>query len=320
MTYARAEQLTSQEAGFYQAILRQFPERGGPPDAAWLAAEAESHGLDAEAALARLAEHDLLVRDDAGAIVSMYPFSGVPTPHRVTVAGGTPVYSMCAIDALGIPFMLGTDAVTESVDPTTDTPIRVAVRGGRAQWEPATAAFLTASIDTAQGPKAQTCCQVMNFFAAAEAYRANNPGLDGRVLSQEEALERGKRYFGGLLSPEGQEGAWQTMPDGRELGGGNLGTAAALLTLLHLVCCGAPVLIPAALSAGLTLDRVWGPHHTSPLPASSSGLCDLSRTRAGTDGPARRAMPMRAGGEGTTRTSGPGCADQERCQRPLEVS
>jgi hypothetical protein len=207
MTSQRAEQLSGPEGTFYQALLRAFPERGGPPDAAWLSAAAAAHELDAETTLARFVEHDLIVRDPTtGAIASMYPFSGLPTPHRVTVDGGSPVYSMCAIDALGIPFMLGTDAVIESVDPTSNAPIRVEVRGGQAHWDPRTAAVLTAPIDTAQGPKAQSCCPVMNFFAtaaAAEAYRAAHPQLAGRVLTQEEAVEHGQRYFGGLLSPDG---------------------------------------------------------------------------------------------------------------------
>ncbi len=59
MTYQRAEQLTPQEAGFYQAILCQFPARGGPPDAAWLATAAAERRLDAATAPARLEEHDL---------------------------------------------------------------------------------------------------------------------------------------------------------------------------------------------------------------------------------------------------------------------
>ncbi len=207
MTSECAAQLGAAEVGFYQALLREVPRRGGPPDAAWLAAEAAARGLNPDVVLARLEEHDLIVRDPAtGAIVSMYPFSGVPTPHRVAVTSATAVYAMCAIDALGIPFMLGTDAVIESVDPTTNTPIRVEVRDGQACWEPASAVVLTAAIDHAQGPKAQSCCPVMHFFAtaeAAEAYRASNHAIDGRVLTQQEGLEHGQRYFGGLLSPEG---------------------------------------------------------------------------------------------------------------------
>lgn len=136
----------------------------------------------------------------------MYPVSGVPTSHRVTTAGAKPVYSMCAVDALGIPFMLERDAVIESVDPTDGTPIRVEIRDGVASWQPATAAVLTAALEDVVGPKAANCCPIMHFFAtaaAAEAYRLAHPQAKGRVLTQEEAVEHGMRYFGSLLNPDG---------------------------------------------------------------------------------------------------------------------
>ena len=43
---------------------------------------------------------------------------------------------MCAIDALGIPAMLGTDAVITSSDPLTGEPVTVTFTGGRASWDP----------------------------------------------------------------------------------------------------------------------------------------------------------------------------------------
>ena len=72
MTSERAEQLRGSEAAFYQAILREFPARGGAPDAALLTATAAIYGLDAETAFARCEALAVLVRDPAtGAIVSM---------------------------------------------------------------------------------------------------------------------------------------------------------------------------------------------------------------------------------------------------------
>ena len=70
--------------------------------------------IDVQSALQRLRELDLIHWDqNSGDVNVAYPFSGVPTPHRVTLAGMLPAYSMCAIDALGIPSMF-TDAVIES--------------------------------------------------------------------------------------------------------------------------------------------------------------------------------------------------------------
>jgi hypothetical protein len=59
----------------------------------------------------KLATADLLVwMEDEARIISAYPFSGVPTAHQVLIGGRNLLYAMCAIDALGIPFMLGQGA------------------------------------------------------------------------------------------------------------------------------------------------------------------------------------------------------------------
>src|SRR5712691_12248536 len=87
----------------YQAVLRAFAATGRPPEPAELESAARRHGITAGQALATLAAADVLGLDDEGRIRMAYPFSAAPTPHLVTIAGGPLVYSMCAIDALGIP-------------------------------------------------------------------------------------------------------------------------------------------------------------------------------------------------------------------------
>jgi hypothetical protein len=57
--------------------------------------------------LAELDREDFLTLGAGGTIRAAYPFSATQTPHRVRIAGGAEVWSMCAIDALGIPAMLG---------------------------------------------------------------------------------------------------------------------------------------------------------------------------------------------------------------------
>jgi hypothetical protein len=46
-----------------------------------------------------------------GQIDIAYPFSRQPTGHIVRLTGHPPVAAMCAIDALGIPLMTGTQRV-----------------------------------------------------------------------------------------------------------------------------------------------------------------------------------------------------------------
>jgi hypothetical protein len=197
--------LTPTATQLYWAIVLAFPELGGPPDPAWVAQRATALGIDAEATLAEFAVRDLLQRDPAsGAITAAYPFSGVPTPHQVVLAGGEPVYAMCAIDALGIPFMFERDGTVISTDPTDGRPIRVEVRGGQARWDPPGAAVLVGSVGES-GSAAATRCPVINFFASAptaEAYLRSHPTVTGKVVDRDAALEAGKRVFGtsGVLS------------------------------------------------------------------------------------------------------------------------
>lgn len=192
----RVNRLTPAERELHHAILRGFPEFGTPPPADWLAERAPA------ATLADLAAKDVLQLDPAsGAVTAAYPFSGVPTAHRVMVSGGREVFSMCAIDALGIPFMLGIDAVVVSEDPVTGEAIRITVRDGEARWEPATACMVAGCVE-GDGPIAQTLCPIVNFFAApasAEAYLATHPEVSGHVLDQAAAVRSGQRAFREML-------------------------------------------------------------------------------------------------------------------------
>jgi hypothetical protein len=199
MVMERAGTLTPAEQQLHHAILRAFPRLGGAPDAAWLAA----HAVQAGAKVTELAAKDVIQLDPAsGVIVAAYPFSGVPTAHKVEIAGGMPVYAMCAIDALGIPFMLGVDAVVRSIDPMTGETIRINVREGTATWEPVTACMFAGCVE-GDGPVSQTLCPTINFFvspASAEAYAAAHPEITGQVLAQAAAVRSGRCSFGELLS------------------------------------------------------------------------------------------------------------------------
>jgi len=160
-------------------VLLTFLASGEPPDRAALRRFARRHAVPLEATLDRMSEQDLIQREPAtGTIRAAYPFSGVPTAHRVMLsadptpdathsdasssAGGDPVhlYAMCALDALGIPLMLQRDALVTSVDALTGEALQVAIRrvgsaridsgagneqrstasldGWVAHWEPAT--------------------------------------------------------------------------------------------------------------------------------------------------------------------------------------
>src|SRR5258708_19985603 len=127
ITVCRSARLTPAAYQFYCAILRTFPQRGGPPNQTQLRRLARRFALPLAGAGADVAGQDLIQLDAAtGHIRAAYPFSGVPTPHRVTLSRSPngssrdrenqPVFAMCALDALGIPLLPRQQATIVSQD------------------------------------------------------------------------------------------------------------------------------------------------------------------------------------------------------------
>jgi hypothetical protein len=92
---------------------------------------------EVQAAFERLHQKRLLVPepDDPSRIRMAPPFSGVPTPFRVT-ARGQVYYGNCAWDALGVSAALHADAVIEGEDGYSAEPMRLEVRDGHPVPEP----------------------------------------------------------------------------------------------------------------------------------------------------------------------------------------
>lgn len=186
----------------YQAVLRAFAHTGRPPEPAELQDTARRYGLAAGPTLAGLAAADVLGLDGEGRIRMAYPFSATPTPHVVAIAGGPRVHAMCAIDALGIPPMLGAGAVITSSDPLTGAPVTVTFSGGQASWNPPGAVLFAGCADC-DGPSEQVSCGYLNFFAgpaSARDWASQHPEITGSVLDQADAETLGAETFGWLLS------------------------------------------------------------------------------------------------------------------------
>jgi hypothetical protein len=200
----RARRLTPAERGLYRWVLRAFAQHGRPP-VEELIDIASSLGLHAEEALARLAEEDLVHRDQGGEILVAYPFSGTPTAHRVRLDGGREAYAMCAVDALGIPFMLNEPGEIRSRDPLSGAEISVRIQPGVAlEWRPDPAVVLWGATGDC-GPSAATCCQFVHFFSSAENarhYLAEKSQVTGEILAVPIAAEAGRAIFGDVLAPD----------------------------------------------------------------------------------------------------------------------
>lgn len=198
----RTAGLTEPDRELYRFILRTFAV-GVTPGGDELRREAVRLGVEPGTALDRLAEADLAHYDRSShSIAIAYPFSGRPTEHQVHLCERRDVYAMCAVDALGIPYMLDQPAEVLSRDSLDGSEIRVRIDpAGETTWEPESA-VVVAGATGMSGPSAETCCQFMDFFSSednARRYLREHPELRGDVLGMRRAIDAGRTIFGGLL-------------------------------------------------------------------------------------------------------------------------
>jgi hypothetical protein len=190
----RALPLDAVERAAHQRILHSFAATGHPPSPGDLQADV----------LRALHEVDAIGLTSYGEIAVAYPFSAVPTRHRVRIGERVDVYAMCAIDALGIASMLGQDTVIESVDITNGMSVNVVTRAGSTSWAP-TGAVVFVGADSGGGPSADCCCDYLNFFTdrpSAEAWVAAHPDVPGQIVDQRDAESLAVRLFGHLLADD----------------------------------------------------------------------------------------------------------------------
>jgi hypothetical protein len=153
---------------------------------------------EAEARLETLESTGAIHRNPGDpAVTHAYPFSNEQTAHRVRLAGGPEVFAMCAVDALGMPFMLGRDARIESQCEDCKVTVRIELhRGEMVGHAPAdTVVWLG---EHAEGCVAATdLCPDLNFFCSPGhlGHWREQTGASGEQLSLEQALARGRRVF-----------------------------------------------------------------------------------------------------------------------------
>lgn len=200
---------TDVEDRVWRAVLELYPRLGRAPSAAQLAAATGLPPGAVATALGGLRARDLVVLDGGGAIVGAYPFTERPTGHRVRLRGRV-LTAMCAIDALGIGAMYGTDASIESSCRQCGAAFRATTRGDGTRLgrvSPRTA-VVWSGIQYADGCSATSLCTVLAFFCSDEhlaAWRGTaDGGGTGFRLSIAEALQVGKAIFAPMTrTPEG---------------------------------------------------------------------------------------------------------------------
>lgn len=187
----------------HRAVLRRFLDHGRchRDD---LRMTATALGVELDDALYRLESDDLVHTAADGDIEVAYPFSGRPTTHTAHLTGRPPVAAMCAIDALGIPLMSGSDGVIYSADPVSQTRIQIRRHGSDWIWQPSSAVVVISRTDC-PGTLADTACESIAFHTTAQdaqAHLDSHPELRGVVLGQADAIAVAASVFGSLLAAD----------------------------------------------------------------------------------------------------------------------
>ncbi len=200
-------------------ILKQYPLLGRAPTPQEIA---DRFGFtsphEVQNILERLHSLDLLyLNPESRAIRLAYPFSTAPTRHVVRFPGWAetkPVYAPCAVDALGIPFMLQRDVSIASSCASCQKPLAIEVRDRMIAACTPTETVLW--VGTAYCEHAATSiCPTIDFFCSSAHVAAwrqeRSPAEAGSVLDLGEALYLARGTFGDVLrAPSGTESSAST--------------------------------------------------------------------------------------------------------------
>ena len=134
-----------------------------------------------------------------GVVIAAYPFSLVPTPHHLTIAGVT-TYANCAVDALAVPPMADEPAQVFSTCGHCGAPVTVTMRGERIlESQPAApVVFYPDKACCAPGPAVLTRCPYIQFFCGRDhtaRWQETLPEVRGIVLGLGDAAAFASRHF-----------------------------------------------------------------------------------------------------------------------------
>jgi hypothetical protein len=187
--------LSHEEDRVRRYILQEFPRLGRAPTREEIEGAFEMSRGEVAQILDKLGGLDIVYMRE-GNILGAYPFSSVPTAHLVTLEEGK-AHAMCAIDALGAPFMFKQNATIESSCAHCGEKIRIKVREGKIAERDPRGIVVWAGLKCS-GHAATSLCTTLIFLCSEDhlkGWREENPDEEGKSLSLSEALYVGKGFF-----------------------------------------------------------------------------------------------------------------------------
>jgi len=247
--------LSAQEDAVRRYILAQYPLHGRAPTGEEIGLALSLTPDDTKTILQHLHAWDMLSLEPEFSMIRLaYPFSSVPTPHVVQFdqwSEAKPVYAQCAIDALGMPFMLRRDLSITSSCASCAKAIAITVRDQTiVARSPSETLVWAGTIQ--EGPVAASACPAINFFCSAahvEEWLQSQPNAVGSVVSLGEALYVGKAIFEPLLVTPSHPNPdpLESHDAGRSASRAVAGTSVAGLVTAFLasLCCIGPLVFAA---------------------------------------------------------------------------
>jgi hypothetical protein len=188
----------------WRTILRLYADYGRPPTLADIVSVSGIDPGDLKDALQTLRSHDLIDIDPHTRDIRLaYPFTQASTGHRVKIRGHV-LHALCAIDALGVAGMYGTDVAISSPCHHCGAPVHVETASEGKALRNVSPSGAVVWYDFAYDASAATsCCPAIAFFCSDEHRRQwlndQIPRRGGIGLTMNEALEVGRAIFGPVL-------------------------------------------------------------------------------------------------------------------------
>jgi hypothetical protein len=122
--------LSSHERKLRSILLNKILQSNGSVPLSEIRSQADDAAIDVSPTLASLKEKGLIALQDDGSVTDLYPFSAVPTRHKVQLKDGRSFFAMCAIDSLGIAYELEEDTVISSSCSQCNADISIELKNG----------------------------------------------------------------------------------------------------------------------------------------------------------------------------------------------
>jgi hypothetical protein len=189
----------------WRTVLRLYAELGRAPSITDLAATVGMAVDKVAARLGDLESRDLIGLDRTPERIRLaYPFTEAETDHRVELNGHA-LRALCAIDALGVAAMYGSDTTVISACRHCGEKIQVATTATGRELADVNPANSMVWYDFAyDGSAAASCCPSIVFFCSPSHLQlwqlASLNSRPGVGLSMVEALEVGRAIFGPILA------------------------------------------------------------------------------------------------------------------------